>query len=527
MCLCGFCYKYDICQPFSFVYRNAFSCCCDPVLDFCDGTTLTQRLHSGDRGAAHIYRKGSRYPYPLKKRYAVIREGKLIIYKDSSRKQIENQISLTAAKVMEANYSEYAKYKITIYFPNNSSSMSSISMSLNEGIANSNLNERVIYLSTHKQVRLWTELIEAEVKFLELQGSKNGFLSKKGGRLMTKWQKRFCHLTGGKLEYFEEGSPYPKGTISVVGGTVKRTNNRKMKNFELTGFDPTTHQTLTREFGCPDEQTREEWIQAIERQINYSDFEAQYRNEEVEEARSKDFFSLEEKDSRNQALLPDEHDRMKLLKPKPMQEKIVENNVDSGNYIPPSPSISPSSQSETEMTDKQGGGGTDEQENIVQFKSRASKPKSDKFDRLKPKEIEGFLSKSAGTGIGRYQKRYFILHYPGIVKYYKGEPTDKKTHSDQKALGFINLFDVVDGGVSANQMDILIDVGTRVFRLRCSDTKQREEWLTSLKEWSVYSKEYVEWINERKKYKEKKEGNTNEDSNFNLKEATVVDDARL
>ena len=517
MCCCGCCSTCDIYKPCSFVYRNVCSGCCDPVLDCCDGTTLTKDLNFGDRGAAYIYKKGTKYPYPLQKRYAVITDGKLMVYKNSSRLDIKNQLSLIGAKVVESNYSEYAKYKLTIYFPGTSSSMSLISSSVNEGVTGSNsLNDRTIYLGTRKQVRLWREAIEAEAKFLQLQGSKNGFLLKKGGGLMTKWQKRWCHLSGGKLEYFEEGLPSPKGTISVMGGNVRRTNDNKTKSFEISGFDPTTHKTIVREFRCSDEQNREEWVQAIEKQITYRSFEVLYKEQERQDIIQKEekdkFLSVEGSNSTSEALLPEEHDRVKLLKPKPMETKNLKENMNSGSYSPPSPSISPSSQSETEMVN-------------VEPNEKAL---SNHFDKPKPPKIEGFLSKVAGTGISRYQKRYFTLHYPGIVKYYKGEPKDKKYHTDQKALGFINLFDVVDEGITVQQMDILINVDTRIFRLRCSDKQQRDDWFTCLRDWVVYSKEYIEWTNERKILKKQQEtGSFEGDNESDLNEAIVVHEQRL
>ena len=142
------------------------------------------------------------------------------------------------------------KYKLILYYPADHSSTSSSSRSSTssfsisstlslsslsrQGVGNNNFSEWVLYVTTRKQLRLWKEALETEIAYNQQHGAKSGPLLKKGGTLMVKWQTRWCHLIGGKLEYFEqEKDTYPKGTINVIGGTIRRTQDPKKANYSI------------------------------------------------------------------------------------------------------------------------------------------------------------------------------------------------------------------------------------------------------------------------------------------------------
>jgi hypothetical protein len=103
-----------------------------------------------------------------------------------------------------------------------------------------------------------------------------------------------------------------------------------------------------------------------------------------------------------------------------------------------------------------------------------------------PPEKSGYLEKLSPKMLVGWQKRYFVLKYPGILLYFGSEAEVQSGNPK----GDIPIADILPGsmGVKLNESknEITIMVENRNYPLRASNLKDAEQWVTAIKVWREF-----------------------------------------
>eukprot|EP01006_Ploeotia_vitrea_P056213 TRINITY_DN68081_c2_g1_i1.p1 TRINITY_DN68081_c2_g1~~TRINITY_DN68081_c2_g1_i1.p1 ORF type:complete len:121 (+),score=7.45 TRINITY_DN68081_c2_g1_i1:36-398(+) len=100
----------------------------------------------------------------------------------------------------------------------------------------------------------------------DLELNKTGYMYKKGGKLTSKWQRRWFELNAamGTLEYYEkQGDKNKKGELVLNHSVLEDVEKESYQAFKIKGNLRTDKPKTEYLIGCETEEDKDSWMQAL------------------------------------------------------------------------------------------------------------------------------------------------------------------------------------------------------------------------------------------------------------------------